>query len=43
MKTLVATALVVHALFSAAAGAQAASPQYDNYPEWAQKAFDPQG
>jgi hypothetical protein len=43
MKSLVAIAFVALALLSAVASAQAASPHYVDYPEWAQKALEPQG
>jgi hypothetical protein len=42
MKTLVTAAFLAVALLSTAAGAQAASYQYSDYPEWAAKAFEPQ-
>ena len=41
MKTLIATALLAIGLLSAAATAQAAD--YDNYPAWAQRAFEDKG
>jgi hypothetical protein len=43
MKTVFATALVALSLLSAAVSAQAASQHYHDYPEWAQRALEPQG
>jgi hypothetical protein len=43
MKSLIATAFVALALLSTAVSAQAASYNYDGYPAWAAKAFEPQG
>jgi hypothetical protein len=44
MKALIAAAFLALGLLSTAVGAQAASssPYYNDYPEWASRAFEPQ-